>query len=55
MGFYAPAVLIKDAQRHGLRVRPIDVQQSEWVCTLEHEADGSLSLRVGLNYAKGLS
>jgi error-prone DNA polymerase len=54
MGFYAPAVLIKDAQRHGLRVRPIDVQRSEWVCTLEHEADGSLSLRVGLNYAKGL-
>jgi error-prone DNA polymerase len=54
MGFYAPAVLIKDAQRHGLRVRPIDVQRSEWLCTLEHELDGSLSLRVGLNYAKGL-
>jgi error-prone DNA polymerase len=54
MGFYAPAVLIKDAQRHGLRVRPIDVQQSECVCTLEHEADSSISLRVGLNYAKGL-
>jgi error-prone DNA polymerase len=42
MGFYAPVVLIKDAQRHGLRVRPIDVQRSEWLCTLEHEADGSL-------------
>jgi error-prone DNA polymerase len=54
MGFYAPAVLIKDAQRHGLRVRPIDVQQSECVCRLEHEADSSISLRVGLNYAKGL-
>jgi error-prone DNA polymerase len=54
MGFYAPAVLIKDAQRHGLRVRPIDVQRSEWLCTLEEEADGSLSLRIGLNYAKGL-
>jgi error-prone DNA polymerase len=54
MGFYAPAVLIKDAQRHGLRVRPIDVQRSEWLCTLEQEADGSLSLRVGMNYAKGL-
>jgi error-prone DNA polymerase len=54
MGFYAPAVLIKDAQRHGLRVRPIDVQRSEWACTLEHETDGSLSLRVGMNYAKGL-
>lgn len=54
MGFYAPAVLIKDAQRHGLRVRPIDVQRSEGLCTLESEPDGSLSLRLGLNYAKGL-
>jgi len=54
MGFYSPAVLIKDAQRHGLRVRPLDVQRSEWPCTLEPEADGSLSLRMGFNYAKGL-
>ena len=54
MGFYSPAVLVKDAQRHGLRVRPIDVQRSEWLCTLEAEQDGSLSLRMGMNYAKGL-
>jgi error-prone DNA polymerase len=54
MGFYSPAVLIKDAQRHGLRVRPIDVLRSEWLCTLEPEPDGSLSLRIGFNYAKGL-
>jgi error-prone DNA polymerase len=54
MGFYSPAVLIKDAQRHGLRVRPIDVLRSEWLCTLETEPNGSHSLRVGLNYAKGL-
>jgi len=54
MGFYAPAVLVKDAQRHGLRVRPIDVQRSEWLCTLENEADGSISLRLGMSYAKGL-
>jgi error-prone DNA polymerase len=54
MGFYSPAVLIKDAQRHGLRVRPIDVQRSEWLCTLEAEPDGAISLRVGLNYIKGL-
>jgi error-prone DNA polymerase len=39
MGFYSPAVLIKDAQRHGLRVRPIDVQRSDWLCTLEQVAD----------------
>ncbi|MHB2006945.1 MAG: DNA polymerase III subunit alpha [Acidobacteriaceae bacterium] len=54
MGFYSPAVLIKDAQRHGLRVRPIDIQHSEWLCTLETEPDSSLSLRIGLHYAKGL-
>jgi error-prone DNA polymerase len=54
MGFYRPAVLVKDAQRHGLRVKPIDVQISEWACTVEHEQDGSRSLRMGLGYAKGL-
>jgi error-prone DNA polymerase len=54
MGFYSPAVLIKDAQRHGLRVRPMDVQRSDWLCTLEQERDGLLSLRIGFNYAKGL-
>ena len=48
MGFYMPAVLVKDAQRHGLRVKPIDVQVSDWTCTIEHEDNGSLSLRLGL-------
>jgi error-prone DNA polymerase len=54
MGFYSPAVLIKDAQRHGLRVRPIDIQRSQAACSLEEEADHSLSLRIGLNYARGM-
>src|SRR6478736_1945684 len=34
MGFYSPAVLIKDAQRHGLRVLPVDVTCSAWECTV---------------------
>jgi len=55
MGFYSPAVLVKDAQRHGLRIKPIDVQSSDWPCTIEHEVDGSLSLRIGLGYAKGFA
>ncbi|HTV06677.1 MAG TPA: error-prone DNA polymerase [Acidobacteriaceae bacterium] len=55
MGFYSPAVLVKDAQRHGLRVKPIDVQTSDWPCTVEHESDGTLSLRIGLGYAKSLT
>jgi error-prone DNA polymerase len=54
MGFYSPAVLVKDAQRHGLRVKPIDVQVSRWSCTVEHEQDGALTMRMGLRYAKGL-
>jgi error-prone DNA polymerase len=52
MGFYSPAVLIKDAQRHGLRVRPIDVQRSAAICSLEKEE--KLSLRIGLNYARSM-
>jgi len=55
MGFYSAAVLVKDAQRHGLRVKPIDVQVSGWPCTVEHESDGTLSLRIGLGYAKRLN
>ena len=55
MGFYSPAVLVKDAQRHGLRIKPIDVQASLWLCTVEHEEDGSLSLRIGLGYARGFA
>ena len=37
MGFYQPFTLIKDAQRHGLKVLPIDVTRSEWLCTIEEE------------------
>jgi error-prone DNA polymerase len=35
MGFYSPATLVKDAQRHGLKARPVDVMRSDWECTLE--------------------
>ena len=54
MGFYSPAVLVKDAQRHGLRVRPIDVLRSNWNCTLELEVTGVYSLRLGLRYVRGM-
>jgi error-prone DNA polymerase len=49
MGFYSPAVLTKDAQRHGLRVLPAHVNASEWNCTIE---DGSL--RLGMRCVRGL-
>jgi error-prone DNA polymerase len=56
MGFYHAATLVKDAQRHGLRVKPIDIVRSDWLCTLERggEAEREFILRVGLRYVKGL-
>jgi error-prone DNA polymerase len=50
MGFYAPAQLVQDARRHGVAVRPPDVNVSEWDCTLEGAA-----LRLGLRMVGGLS
>jgi error-prone DNA polymerase len=53
MGFYRPATLVKDAQRHGLKCKPIDLTRSDWNCTLEKIADG-FAMRLGLRYVKGL-
>jgi error-prone DNA polymerase len=50
MGFYAPSQLVQDARRHGVEVRPPDVNASEWDCTLEGAA-----LRLGLRMVSGLS
>jgi error-prone DNA polymerase len=68
MGFYRPPTLVKDAQRHGLKIFPIDVMKSDWLCTLEtvvgrwplvvgkeHNADSEKpALRIGLRYVRGL-
>jgi len=56
MGFYSPATIVKDAQRHGLRVKPVDVQGSDWPCTLEPEPENAhrFAVRLGLCYARGL-
>jgi error-prone DNA polymerase len=50
MGFYHPATLVKDAQRHGVRFAPIDVQTSGWTCRVD--PDGRV--RLGLMYVNGL-
>ena len=61
MGFYAPAQLIKDAQRHGVEVVPAEVNKSMVSCSLEAvETDEVRSsrqrrLRIGFNLVKGLS
>jgi error-prone DNA polymerase len=49
MGFYHPATLVKDAQRHGVGVRPIDVLRSGWKCRWEEGA-----VRLGLRFVMGL-
>jgi error-prone DNA polymerase len=54
MGFYSAAVLVKDAQRHGLRIKPVDVLRSSWSCKLEKEDNGTLSLRLGFRYVRGM-
>ncbi len=50
LGFYHPATLIKDAQRHGVRFLPVDVQQSTWRCHIT--ADGAV--RLGFCMVEGL-
>ena len=60
MGFYAPAQLVRDAQQHGVEIRPVCINASRWDCTLEptHEATGSprrLAVRLGLRMVKGLA
>jgi error-prone DNA polymerase len=53
MGFYHPATIVKDLQRHGVPVRPIDVARSAWDCTLERAPRGP-ALRLGLRWVHGL-
>ncbi|MFN9436664.1 MAG: error-prone DNA polymerase [Planctomycetota bacterium] len=66
LGFYAPAQLIADAQRHGVHVAPIDINRSDWDCTLESSAKQidapkldrpwqGWSRRLGLRMVRGLA
>jgi error-prone DNA polymerase len=56
MGFYAPAQIVRDAQQHGVEVRPVDVTFSDWDCTLEvngaHQTP--LALRLGMRQVQGM-
>jgi error-prone DNA polymerase len=56
MGFYAPAQIVRDAQEHGVGIRPICVNRSRWDCTLEPTSeDGKLAVRLGLRMVRGLA
>ncbi len=53
MGFYQPATLVQDAKRHGVRVLAVDVNYSEWRCTIEDDKRPARTLRLGLRFVRG--
>jgi error-prone DNA polymerase len=56
MGFYAPAQIVRDAREHGVEIRPVDVNFSDWDCTLEPLPNSErMALRLGLRQIKGLA
>ena len=56
MGFYLPAQIVRDAQRHGVDIRPVCANTSRWDCTLEStERDGEFAVRLGMRLVKGLA
>ncbi len=55
MGFYRPAQLVFDAQRHGVCVLPVEINRSQWDCHLLKNKDAPPALCLGLRMIKGLS
>lgn len=53
MGFYAPAQIVRDVRDHGVEVRPVCVNNSDWDNRLERRVDGALALRLGFRQIKG--
>ena len=54
MGFYSAAQLVTEAKRSGVEVRPIDINNSQWDCSLEATDHGRHALRLGMRQVKGL-
>jgi error-prone DNA polymerase len=50
MGFYTPATIVKDAQRHGLKIKPVCISQSDWRCTVLDDN----TVRLGFCVVNGL-
>ncbi|HET8730905.1 MAG TPA: error-prone DNA polymerase [Moraxellaceae bacterium] len=55
MGFYSPSQLVQDVARHGIEVRPVRVEHSQWDHTLERMRGGGLALRLGFRIIAGFS
>ena len=56
MGFYGASQIVQDAQRHRITVHPVDVQHSDWDCTLETDATSPIdspAIRLGLRQLRG--
>jgi error-prone DNA polymerase len=53
MGFYAPAQIVRDAREHGVVVSPVDINQSGWDNSLEHDETGRLGVRLGFRQVTG--
>ncbi|HEY2349477.1 MAG TPA: error-prone DNA polymerase [Puia sp.] len=54
MGFYQPAQIVIDARKHGVEVRPVDVNHSDWDNKLEEKSGSCHALRLGFRQVKGL-
>ena len=55
MGFYSASQLVQDVNRHGVQVNAVDINCSDWDCSLEVGEEGAAVLRLGLRLVKGLS
>ena len=55
MGFYSASQLVQDVRRHGVEVRAVGINDSDWDCTLEAGKENAAVLRLGLRMVKGLS
>ena len=53
MGFYSPDQLLQDARRHGLQIRPVAVEASDWECSLEPISGAQPAIRLGLRMIRG--
>lgn len=53
MGFYSPDQSLQDARRHGIETRPVDVNHSDWDCTLEPNGGEQPAIRMGLRMIRG--
>ena len=55
MGFYAPSQIVTDARKHGVEMRPVSINDSQWDCTLEATGGRYFAVRLGFRQVRGLA